>query len=320
MTSCAICFTTDPGYLFPTLVAAQQARHNVAAEKADIIIFSFDADRRVAEVFGRICQLENIRFISMQRRDIDDAPVMLARLFLDRIAPGIYDQLLYLDGDVQIAGSLAPLVDASVSPGCFLAANDPMTFSVEAASPERAGLAAHVADIGLPKASSTSYFNSGVLRINRHGWGEVGAQAWRTYGTRPGGWRFPDQDVLNLVAADRREAMSLEWNFPIFLRNARLGDSIRPRIYHFMSSPKPWNLACPPWTKASCLPYLAAVATYPELAAFNLPMPLRRRFRYHLQQRYKSVRETMDWGFGARRNRIIAYEANNVMPLRRTAP
>nr|WP_321983143.1 glycosyltransferase [uncultured Lichenicoccus sp.] len=315
MTTCAICFTTDRGYLFPTLVAAQQARRNVPVGKTEIIIFSFDADDDTDEMFRGICSRENIRFVSLKRTAIDNAPVMLARLFLDRIVPAEYDQLLYLDGDVQIEGSLASLVEASVPPGHFLAANDPMAFSVGDGPARRRGLAAHVAAIGLPATAATSYFNSGVLRINRLGWDELGLLAWRLFTTRPGGWRFPDQDVLNLVGVDRRLPISLGWNFPIFLRNARLEASIQPRIYHFMSSPKPWNLACPPWTRSSHVPYLAAVQKYPQLEPFNPPMALRRQFRYHLQQRLKRVLETASWGYGAKRARILDYEANKAVKL-----
>ena len=167
---------------------------------------------------------------------------------------------------------------------------------------------------------TTSYFNAGVLRISRRGWGELGSLAWDAYSGRPSGWRFLDQDVLNLVGADRRLPMSLRWNFPIFLRNARVERSIQPHIYHFMSAPKPWNLACPPWSEVFCTPYLDAVQMYPELQAYNLAMPLRRRLRYHLQQRYKQARETMSWGYGLPRKRVIDYEANGVAPLRRSDP
>jgi hypothetical protein len=37
-------------------------------------------------------------------------------------------------------------------------------------------------------------------------------------------------------------------------------------------------------------------------------MPRSRQIRYQAQQRYKKLLETFTWGFGARRDKILAYE------------
>jgi lipopolysaccharide biosynthesis glycosyltransferase len=155
--------------------------------------------------------------------------------------PAQYSQYLYLDSDVQIRDSLNPLIDANVPEGRFLAANDPMTFMLGDNTSQSRELSSHIESLGLDREQSLRYFNSGVLRIHRKGWEEIGLQAWEAYRRIGGYQRFPDQDALNLVAVDKRLPMSLAWNFPVFMRNSHVQSNINPRVIHFMSSPKPWH-------------------------------------------------------------------------------
>jgi lipopolysaccharide biosynthesis glycosyltransferase len=308
MAGCCICYTTDTGYLFPTLVSAIQARGNTTLGKAEVGIFSFGTDRAAQAVFGDICRRENIRFHDVAPAMIDDAPAMLARLFLTRFVPEEFGHYLYIDGDTQIAGSLDPLVDAAVPAGKFLATDDPMVFAVPGTDSHSRGITEHFASIGLRDFNTSSYFNTGVLRINRDGWEAIGAEAWRLFRERAEASTFPDQDVLNLAGAGHRIPMSLAWNFPIFMLNSRVEGAIEPRIYHFMSNPKPWHGAFPPWDRAARTPYVEIVAKYPALAPYFTSMPVAKQVRYHLQQRYKKVLETFSWGLSVKRSRILDYE------------
>jgi lipopolysaccharide biosynthesis glycosyltransferase len=310
MPSCCICYTTDPMYLFPTFVSAIQARTFSSLEKADVIIFCADLDNETEKVFGPLCARENIGLVSITRDIIEGQTAMLARLFLNRLVPDQYTHYLYLDGDVHIKASLDPLIDAEVPSGHFLAANDPITFLLADNRPQSRNLSEHLSSIGLTRGEALSYFNSGVLRINREGWDEIGFSAFEFSERNGSPSRFPDQDALNVVATKSRLPMSLAWNFPIFMRNSRVEANINPRILHFMSSPKPWNGSFPPWTDAACLPYTSALRTYPTLAPYSLAIPFRKHAVYHLQQRAKKISEHITWGFSERRDRILQYEAD----------
>jgi lipopolysaccharide biosynthesis glycosyltransferase len=307
---CCIVYTTDCKYLFPTLVSAMQARRNCSPNAADVIIFCVGLERDSERVFRQVCLKENIALTSISREMVEGQTAMLARFFLNRYVPPQYSQYLYLDGDVHIHDSLDPLLRATVPVGHFLAANDPMTFQLADHSPQSRDLASHIESIGLSRGQAQCYFNSGVLRIRRQGWDEIGEQAWEYCRRNGGPSRFPDQDALNIVAADRRMPMSLAWNFPVFLRNSRVQSEIKPKITHYMSSPKPWHGSFPPWTTADCEPYAAALRHYPALAPFTIGMPLLRRAIYHLQQRGKSVSVIFTWGLSERRSRILSYEAS----------
>jgi lipopolysaccharide biosynthesis glycosyltransferase len=305
---CCIAYTSDPAYLFPALVSAAQARRHASPEKADVVIFCFGLDRSTELVFSSICKSEGILLYSVGLDVIHGATAMMSRLFLGDFAPAMYTQYLYLDADVQIVGSLDPLIDAEVPPGRFMAANDPLTFQVEDNSPQSRGLMSHLSRVGFTRQQARDYFNSGVLRINRAGWDKIGARAWELFSTSKGSEKFPDQDVLNLVGGGHRIPMSLGWNFPIFMRNSRVEAEIQPRILHFMSNPKPWQGDFPPWTREHCIPYLEMIRRYPVLARFNTTMPFNKKAYYHLQQRRKRVSETVTWGFSKRRGRILDYE------------
>jgi len=312
--TCCICYTTDAGYVFPTFVSALQARQNASVDKADVVIFVFDEAPMIDADLARACEANGIRLIYRTLDVIDGAPVMLARLFLTRFLPAQYEQILYIDGDTQVRGSLDPLLDAVVPPGKFMAANDPMTFVLPGADSLSRDVAGHFAALGIPADKEYNYFNTGVLRISREGWEPLGAGAWEMFKAAGRTSRFPDQDVLNVIAGAHRIPMSLAWNFPIFMCNCQVQQIIAPRIYHFMSSPKPWQGAFQPWGFAATKPYVDVIRRFPSLARYQDKMPILGRLRYHLQQGYKMVDETMSWRFTARRERILSYE-NGLSPL-----
>jgi lipopolysaccharide biosynthesis glycosyltransferase len=309
--SCCIVFTTDLGYLFPTLVSAMQARRHVSQTKADVLICHFGVEDAAERLFADICAREGIGLLAVDPATIEHATPMMSRLFLDRFLPVQYQQILYLDGDVQISRSLDPLIEAEVAPGQFLAVNDPMTFLLADRDAQSLDLARHMAAMGLTPLQAGRYFNTGVLRINRTGWEAIGQRAWALTQNGPPS-RFPDQDPLNRVATDCHLPLSLAWNFPIFMRNARVEAAIDPCITHFMSNPKPWQGSYLPWDAQACAPYDDAITTYPALGLYRQALPLRRRIHYRLLQTAKKLLESRKWGYSARRARILEYE-NRVM-------
>ncbi len=315
MPAACVVYTTDETYLFPTLVSAMQARHFASPGQADVLICHFGISRSAEADFAGVCDREGIRLIGVDPRVIENAAPMMARLFLDRFVPDQYAHILYVDGDVRIVRSLDPLIGAHVPERHFLAANDPMTFMLPDADAHSRALAAHLASIGLGPGRAGAYFNTGVLRIARAGWDGIGARAWRLVQDTRQGFRFPDQDPLNMVAGGSRMPMSLAWNFPIFMRNARIEAAVRPCVYHYMSKPKPWQGGFAPWGSRVFMSYVDVVRKYPVLAAYNPALPARLRARYTLQQLYKKALETASWGFSERRKRILRYE-ERMLPLR----
>lgn len=309
MTQSCICYTPDPGYLFPTLVSAIQARRHCPAEVADVMIFLIgdpcDADRTLAP----ICEAEGIGYMSVSRDRIEGADAMMSRLYLDRFVPGHYAQLLYIDGDTQVIGGLEPLLTADVPPGHFMAAKDPIAFSIPDDDPASSRESQYFQSIGLPAMQRQDYFNSGVLRINRDGWEEIGRVAQQWYSTIRDRTRFPDQDALNIAGKGRHIPMSLAWNFPVFLRNAGVEQLLQPRIVHYMARPKPWQGGFLPWGRSGRQPYLDVIRKYPQLLPLSERLPRLLKMKYHGQQQYKWVSERLTWRRGFRKEAMVAYES-----------
>ena len=307
MAEFSVCYTTDAGYLFPSFASAVDVRRRLAAD-TDVTIFGFDLDGRTVEAFGPACADAGIELVTLTRRAIDGAPAMLARMFLADLLPTTVRTFLYIDGDTQFRGSLDPLRRCSVEPGQFLAVSDPMTFAVPGTDRLARDVAGHFRALGFAPDEAARYFNSGVILADREGWGPIGHEAWRLFTAQASPSRFPDQDVINLAGRGRHLPLSLAWNFPIYMMNARVADVVRPRIVHYMSNPKPWQGVFPPWTRAEYRPYDALVRRYPAIAPSRDVMSIRQRARYHLQQRYKRLLEPLSWGVGERQDRILDYE------------
>lgn len=319
MSSCCIALTTDQNYLLPTLVSAITARKNCSSDIADVFVFCFGCDAETRRVFEDIFELEGIHLVCSPLDKIEQATAIMARLFLTELAPSRYQQFLYLDGDILVTGSLDPLVNVELPRGYFLAANDPLSFLAEDETRESRHFHAHLRKSGIAVETANSYFNSGVLRFDRAGWEKISERAWNLCTRERIPFRFPDQDAINLAGYENRLRMPLRWNYPIFLQNARVESIIEPRVRHFMSRPKPWQGRFAPWTSLAHAPYLAVVRKYPQLDCLLDPLSTRERIKYSLQQRMKQAVETVGWGYGKRRKRILEYE-RTCFPIPLDAP
>ena len=215
--NCCICFTTDRGYLFPTVVSAIQARAHSSRRLADVAVYCFAAETQETKDFAEACAAEGVAFTCLDPRVIDGSPAAFARLFLDRFVPQQYRHFLYIDGDTQIMEPLDPLILAHVPPGHFLATTDPVAFKYRRTADAPRELQDYLGRLGLTAVQQ--YFNSGVLRINREGWSEIGREAFKISAvTNTHAFHFWDQDGLNAVgtASGSRLPMSVSTTSPSF--------------------------------------------------------------------------------------------------------
>ncbi|HEY1567446.1 MAG TPA: glycosyltransferase family 8 protein [Solirubrobacteraceae bacterium] len=171
---------------------------------------------------------------------------MWYRILLPELLPAV-DRVLYLDADVLVVDSLAPLWATDLS-GSWVAAVTNV--------PERHMLG-HAQSLGLE--GPTAYFNSGVLLMHleamrRDGRTEALLACARE---RSGELLWPDQDALNLVLGARRRVLHPRWNVMNSVRRfAWAGELLgqtetqeaieRPAIVHFEGprENKPWHVLC----------------------------------------------------------------------------
>lgn len=306
MTRYAICLVSDANYLFPTTVAARQARAAAKGDDVDVFVFAMGLAEEAVDRYRSVFDRLDLRLVTVGREiyggAADNAFVdaffenskftfgALGRFFLDQMLPSGYDQLIYLDGDTQIAGSLDPLLRADVPAGHFFAAPDPKAFWINDGSPAAAREQAYMRGLGLQNGHDfSSYFNSGVLRMERSGWNEIGRKAYDYLRSNSHLCICHDQSALNATARERRLPMSLKWNFSTYYRYFHLHRRLTPSIVHFMSHPKPWNGAFSPWGHAEHGVYLAFAQAHPEIAGDMAKFGPLGTVRYHLQQSLKGI-------------------------------
>ena len=306
MAKACCCYIIDSGYILPTLLSALQARASIAPEIADVVIHCVDAGGRSTAPVAALCEKQGIGFRSIDASLIDHQPIMYGRFFLHRMLDEPYSSVLYLDGDTQVAGSLEPLLAAPLDKGRFLAARDPMSILLKGSSQEEQR--AYLDSIGLSASRVSRYFNSGVMRFGVDDLEPISKAVIALCKAHGQTFRFPDQDPLNVIFGRDYLTMSYKWNFPAFFLGTGFQTFIQPRIYHFMSNPRPWDGPFLPWGRAWSDPYVQLVARFPELEPFMKRIGRLRYAKYMLQQRYKRLFELPSWTTEDVRNSVLRIE------------
>jgi lipopolysaccharide biosynthesis glycosyltransferase len=189
---------------------------------------------------------------------VDDAPLRALpthhlsvaayyRLMIPELLPDA-ERVLYLDSDVLIRKSLAPLWQIDLG-GHLIGA----VRSVNYPSLCTWGAMDHWREIGLsPRAA---YFNSGVMMIDVDGWlrESIRARVVDFVTSKFANGATVDQQALNAVLSERWLELAPIWNLQSPLLDDRRGGHLlyddtaiaeartNPRIVHFSDRPKPWH-------------------------------------------------------------------------------
>ncbi len=309
MQNACCCYIIDAGYLFPTLLSAIQARASIPVSVSDIKIFCVGHQSRELDLFEPICREHGIELVAVSSSAIDHMPIMFGRFFLSRLLDEHYRAVVYIDGDTQISGSLQPLIRAQLEPNRFLAVRDPMSIMIETQSRAWRERRAYFRRIGIGDPASSRYCNSGVLRFNRSDWDAMSRAVLKTSAQHGGRLRYPDQDALNLTFGTDYLTMSYKWNFPGFLMQCGFRSLINPKIYHFMSNPRPWHGPFKPWGRSWYDPYVDLVNDHPQLQCFFKPIGHYKSFKYAVRQRIIDHFEILAWQTPQVKERIMRLEA-----------
>ena len=165
-------------------------------------------------------------------------PIILTRLFLGSYIPEYIDEVLYLDCDAIIDGSIAELENIEID-----------NYLV-AAVPELLMHDEYKQRIGL--SASDVYFNSGVLLINLKLWREKNlARSFTDFlRSHNGELLFADQDIINACCKGRIKALPVKYNyspnmcwFPNrFIKRIHSEFNLCEKyvIIHFLGDERPW--------------------------------------------------------------------------------
>lgn len=199
------------------------------------------------------------------------------RLFVADILPASIDKLLYMDCDLVVDGSLAPLWNTDVSP-----------YAVAAVEDMWSGKADNYSRLGYDAAYT--YFNAGVLLVNLDYWRRhhVARLSSAYVVEHAGKLKFNDQDVLNGLFYDKKLLLPFQWNVQDGLLRKRRKiraeavpqldrDLQQPVIIHFTGHRKPWNFDC-------ISPYRSLFFRYLDMTPWQGTRPV-----YPLKWRVKTV-------------------------------
>lgn len=148
-----------------------------------------------------------------------------SRFLLGELLPGDVRDVLYLDSDLIVVGSLE---DMLADDGRCGGLDEPIVRAVARDSGR------HLEQFGF---RSQQYFNAGVLLVDLDAWRREGIQAklFRCAEDFFGKLHLWDQDVLNLVLEGRWSELGGRFN-----ETAVYAKSPEARIIHFVGGTKPW--------------------------------------------------------------------------------
>jgi UDP-glucose/galactose:(glucosyl)LPS alpha-1,2-glucosyl/galactosyltransferase len=232
-------------------VLARHPEHDVRIHYMHGPDVSARAERRLASMVEK--QGGSISFLRIPDSELDGLPTKgftrkatWYRIFLPELRPDV-ERVLYLDSDLIVVDSLAPLWELDLDDHWIGAVTNVFQWN-HVHRPEELGL-----------AGPEVYFNAGVLLMNLERMRADGrTAALRDYAVANAAqldWR--DQDALNVVLGERRLPLHPRWNlmnstlsFPnsadVFGAAVLAEARDNPAIRHFEGpdANKPWHFMC----------------------------------------------------------------------------
>jgi lipopolysaccharide biosynthesis glycosyltransferase len=282
-----ICYIANQGYLFQSVVSAVQAR-GFSPDHWDVIIYDLtDNPGEESRRIKNVCEAKGVLYRWESPRFLGNLHIMNARLFLDKLLPSHYEEILYLDGDTQVVGDLSPLLSFQPQDNGLCAVRDPMIY-LSRIGRLRDDFQEEIRPFG------DGYVNSGVFRVSRASWAAISKEAL-AHITDANALHFEDQTVINRVIQGRCNYASLRWNFPGFVLGYGVDAIVPPAIVHFMSNPRPWQGSYAPWGPSWHKPYVAIATEFPEISDYCAALDLGKRAAYKVKQMAKSYMERQLW-------------------------
>ena len=272
-----VVLAADENFAIPLAVTIRSALENLAADRR-LRIFVLDGGIH-ADTKKRLldswpsdrCQVE---WLSVDAAALAGLPcsghinlVSYYRILIPRVLPDAFERVIYLDSDLIVREDLGRLWDCPLAVNLCLAAPDVSAPYLDSTTmlPNYERCSAYLSsthpvpnfrELGLsPRAP---YFNAGVMSINLAAWRreDVARQCLECLDKNRQHVLAWDQYALNIVLADRWEAIDLRWNqgshallYPTWEQSPldqRTYEQLResPHIVHFTTRDKPWMPLC----------------------------------------------------------------------------
>ena len=276
MSELGVCYVADTNFLYPTLLSITSLREFVPAEELDVFVVVFsDPSLDFAAIRDGTRHL-GITFIEVDRDGIPGfegvdwqqthvSPAAAGRFLLPALLPKRTQRILYIDGDTLFVGDPARLLAFHPPPGKLAVVADAIDFFRQDNSPNGRTTRAYCTSLGIP--DTESYFNSGVILVDRESWAGIAAEALTFFADHSALCTFHDQSALNAIIKGRKVALSPVWNYQSRFRYWGDPPGLVPHLLHFAGAEKPWTGDVEPWRDIR--PGLLAFAE--TLAHLDLP-------------------------------------------------
>jgi lipopolysaccharide biosynthesis glycosyltransferase len=270
-----VVLVTDRGFLVPSLMVAAQLVGFGHLSQADIVIYTIDIDDRVLAYLKK--KYENrIRFEALATRSFVPSQTVsffanhvpkatLARLSLHGIIDKRYQDIVYIDGDIQVVQPITGLLDFSVPEGKILAGRGSAWLD-RYAPDNKATPDGYLESLG--GAAPEDYFNAGVLAFKRSTWEVEAPRALSFFMEHSDICIRHDQSALNAIFLGRVLHFAPAYNFHGAYASLFLQDIYSPAMIHFTGPNKPWNSQALPWGGQFIGKYRNFMKMHPELAGF----------------------------------------------------
>jgi lipopolysaccharide biosynthesis glycosyltransferase len=267
-----IVYVTDPGYLWPSLVSGEQALRQVSDVSDVVIALTGFTDAEYSVVSGVI---DALGLRPLRIPDIELPPetewkpsylsrAALGRLVIPDFLDSRYRHVIYIDGDTQIVGDVRPLVTLDVPEGRIAAAP-----SAAWLHPQRFP-EGYIRRLGIE--DPLTYFNSGVLALERSTFDKVMPEAMSFFLKNSERCLFYDQSALNAVMNQQRFVLSPRYNFfPTYFAHG-VDLDFDPVIVHFVGDSKPWLPNSVPSVRKYYPNYVDIIERFPLLRPYAAPI------------------------------------------------
>lgn len=264
------------GFVVPSMLVAEQLAGPALSPLTDVMVFILDPPGGFIEQLVAEFPPPAIRIVTLSTRDFAASSdyarffkghvplAALARLEIwDRI-PKDYDRVMYLDGDMQVIGDIAPLLRLEVPEGRIVAAAENFVMFEGPDRQRPPWLDRYLASLQLKSAAC--YFNSGLLLFRRDTWASVAPRALEFFLNHAEICAHHDQSALNAVCAGNWLPLSPAYNYSTFYLKMGGMDRVRPKILHHSSAPKPWQSPDSLWPPRHAETYRSFLRRHPALA------------------------------------------------------
>ncbi len=232
-----ICLASDEGYAKYLGLTILSILKN--AEPDDSFKFYILADRISKQSKDKVESLKSIKDFSIEWISLDMKVfenyqknalpyITYARIFIPQFVK--VDKVLYLDCDIYVRTSLAPLFHEDIESYCAGAVVD---YCVQSRGWNKKLFQSDLKD--------TQYFNAGVLLINLKRWREenIPQKLLDQCEDTSISYRYADQDVINLVLKEKIKSLDPRWNVMnyFYSRDLFLKESIYKDLPTIISNP-----------------------------------------------------------------------------------